>query len=188
MIYLRAQDKRQSKTETTDNALVKQLLADHSSALLRFIRVRSRLSASDCEDVLQEVYERLLKQEQLQEKLDGRQDTVRNYLFQIATHLLIDRARRAKVRQSDHHISETEVTMLSTLYSPERLLNSRLQLQQIQQVLSELKTSHQQAFLLNRVDGKSYREISDILGVSVSTIEKYISTALLAIRSRTEIK
>ena len=89
---------------------------------------------------------------------------MRNYLFQIATHLLIDRDRRAKVRQSEHHVSETEVTMLSTLYSPERVLNSRLQLQQIQQVLNALKTCHQQAFLLNRVEGKSYREISDILG------------------------
>lgn len=164
--------------------LVEQLYAEYGSALRRFIRVRSRLGEGDCEDVMQEVYERLLKFENLQQKLAGRMDTVRNYLFQIATHILIDRNRRAKVRCKDAHVSDHETVILSSIFSPERALQNRKQLRQIEKVLGEIKTSHQQAFMLNRIEGKSYREISDLLGVSVSTVEKHIAAALVAIRAQ----
>ncbi|WP_416304960.1 RNA polymerase sigma factor [Neptunicella sp. SCSIO 80796] len=172
-------------TEPAQNSqLIEQLYAEYGSALRRFIRVRSRLNDNDCDDVMQEVYERLLKLDNLQEKLAGRMDTVRNYLFQIATHLLIDLDRRAKVRCSDAHISEQDAVIFSSLYSPERELQNRKQLSQIEQALTDIKTVHKQAFILNRIDGRSYREISDVLGVSVSTVEKYISAALVAIRER----
>ena len=46
--------------------------------------------------------------------------------------------------------------------------------------------NHKSAFVLCRVEGKAYREISDILGVSVSTVEKYISAALMAIRNKVQ--
>lgn len=174
--------KKQALANDEKCQLVEQLYAEYGSAMRRFIRVRSRLSEGDCEDVMQEVYERLLKLEDLQQKLAGRMDTVRNYLFQIASHILIDRARRAKVRCKDDHVSDQDTAIFSSIFSPERALQNRKRLRQIEMALSEIKTSHRQAFMLNRIDGMSYREISDALGVSVSTVEKYISAALVAIR------
>lgn len=162
--------------------LVAALLDEHGSALRRFIRVRSNLNEHDCEDIIQMISERLLKLDSLSQVLEGRLDTVRNYLFQIAVNLLIDKKRRDEVRQRDHHISEQEVSMVSSLDSPERRLEGKYRLRLTQEILNSLKTPCKQAFMLSRVEGKSYREISDILGVSVSTVEKYISTALLAIR------
>jgi RNA polymerase sigma-70 factor (ECF subfamily) len=183
VIYLN-RAKKQPLDRDRKSDLVEQLYAEYGSALRRFIRVRSRLSESDCEDVMQEVYERLLKLEDLQQKLAGRMDTVRNYLFQIATHILIDRNRRAKVRRKDDHISDQDITMVSSIFSPERALQNRKQLRQMEIALGEIKTSHKQAFILSRIEGKSYHEISDSLGVSVSTVEKYISAALVAIRTK----
>ena len=69
---------------------------------------------------MQEVYERLLKLDDLPQKLSGRMDTVRNYLFQIATHILIDRDRRAKVRCKDAHVSEQDTAIFSSIFSPVR--------------------------------------------------------------------
>ena len=164
--------------------LIEQLYAEYGGVLRRFIRVRSRLNKNDCDDVVQEVFERLLKVEYLSEKLDGRKDTVHSYLLQIANRLLIDRDRRAKVRCKDAHVSEQDTLIFSSLCSPERELQNQNELKQIEYALDDIKKIHKQAFLLSRLDGHSYREISDILGISISTVEKYISTALVAIRKR----
>jgi RNA polymerase sigma-70 factor (ECF subfamily) len=176
VIYLK------KRTVNENGNFVAALLEEHGSALRRFIRVRSNLNEHDCEDIMQMVSERLLKLDDLQQILEGRLDTVRNYLFQIAVNLLIDKKRRDDVRHRDHHVSEQDVTILSSLDSPERKLEGKYRLRQTQDILNSIKLSYKQAFLLSRVDGKSYREISDILGVSVSTVEKYISKALLAVR------
>tara|TARA_R110002153_G_scaffold139860_4_gene290833 strand:+ start:14205 stop:14477 length:273 start_codon:yes stop_codon:yes gene_type:complete len=59
--------KKQALANDEKCQLVEQLYAEYGSAMRRFIRVRSRLSEGDCEDVMQEVYERLLKLEDLQQ-------------------------------------------------------------------------------------------------------------------------
>lgn len=167
--------------QQASHKLIERLLAEHDIALRRFIRVR--LGANqDCDDVMQEVYVRLSQIEDLPEKLADRLDTARNYLMQIASNLLIDRARRAHVRHAADHVSTDDYETDSTLDAPDRTLQGKRQLQQVEAALAKIKTSQRQAFLLHRVEGLSYREIGDQLGISVSTVEKYISAALLAVR------
>ncbi|MDO6476326.1 RNA polymerase sigma factor [Alteromonas sp. 1_MG-2023] len=178
VIYL----KKLVKNANDNSELVTSLLEEHGSALRRFIRVRSNLPMHECEDVMQMVCERLLKVDNLTKLVEGRLDTVRGYLFQIAVNLLIDRKRRNDARQSQQHVGEQDVTIFTNLYSPERELEGKHRLRRIQEILNGIKLPYKQAFLLSRVDGKSYREISDILGVSVSTVEKYVAKALLAVR------
>ncbi|HET8816780.1 MAG TPA: RNA polymerase sigma factor [Pseudidiomarina sp.] len=167
--------------QQASHKLIERLLAEHDIALRRFIRVRLG-AQQDCDDVLQEVYVRLSQINDLPEKLADRLDTARNYLMQIASNLLIDRARRAQVRHAEHHVSTADVETHSTLTAPDRDLHSKRQLQQVESALAKVKSLHRQAFLLHRVDGLSYREIGDQLGISVSTVEKYIASALLAVR------
>ncbi|WP_417656262.1 RNA polymerase sigma factor [Pseudidiomarina aestuarii] len=167
--------------QQASHKLIERLLAEHDIALRRFIRVRLG-AQQDCDDVLQEVYVRLSQIDDLPEKLADRLDTARNYLMQIASNLLIDRARRAQVRHAEKHISTDDVETYSTLNAPDRDLHNKRQLQQVEAALAKIKSVHRQAFLLHRVEGLSYREIGDQLGISVSTVEKYISSALLAVR------
>ena len=174
-------DRYKRKSGNTSHRLIEKLLAEHTIALRRFIRVRLN-SEQDCDDVLQEVYVRLSQIDDLPARLAGRLDTARNYLLQIASHLLIDRARRSQVRKQDQHVSTEDVDTVSSLYAPERIFNNKRKLQRIEFALQQIKPQQRQAFLLHRVEGLSYREISDQLGLSVSTIEKYIAAALLAVR------
>lgn len=166
--------------------LIERLLAEHDHALRRFIKVRLNY-AVDCEDVMQEVYMRLSQIDDLPAKLGGRLDTARSYLFQIATNYLIDRARRAKVRCADLHCSEQDLLNLTNLDEPDRQLHNKRLLQQVDGALKSIRQEQAQAFLLHRIDGLSYREIGDAMGISVSTIEKYISAALLSIRNSIEL-
>ncbi len=52
----------------------------------------------------------------------------------------------------------------------------------MQDVLLKLKPKHRHAFVLSRFKYMSNKDIAETIGVSVSTVEKYISKALLALR------
>lgn len=153
-------------------------------AIRRFIRIKTG-GNQDCDDVMQDLYVRLSQIDDLPARMADRLDTARSYLVQIANHLLIDRARREISRCRDLHssIETIENEPASAIHEPERSLMNKRKLQLIDKALMRLKPEHRKAFLLHRVEGLSYRQISDQLAVSVSTIEKYISAALVAIRS-----
>ncbi|WP_157980764.1 RNA polymerase sigma factor [Aliidiomarina taiwanensis] len=179
-----------SKTHRPGNeSLLDQIIAEHDAALRRFVRVRLSMQRRDeADDVVQDVYARLAQMDNLEERVAERLDTVRNYLFQIAVNIMTDRFRKASSRREADHVhtdDEQVATSLDcTLNSPERQLEGKRTLQLIQAALNELKPELRQAFLLNRMDNRSYREISDIMGVSVSSVEKYISAALVAVRKQ----
>lgn len=171
----------EKQTRQASHKLIEWLLSEHDIALRRFIRVRLNVS-QDCDDVLQEVYVRLSQIENLPEKLAGRIDTARNYLLQIASNLLIDRARRAQARCAAAHVTVVDSDTVSTLTNPDRQLAGKRKLQQVQKALQKLRSIQRQAFLMHRMHGMSYRDISDSLGISVSTVEKHIAAALTALR------
>ncbi|RUO18689.1 RNA polymerase sigma factor [Aliidiomarina haloalkalitolerans] len=179
MLYV-IKDKPQKQSR---DKFLELLIQEHDSALRRFIRVRISVP-SDCDDIIQDLYSRLAQIEDLEAQVEERLDTVRNYLFQIAVNLIRDRYRKSVVRKEADHISGEAMNIVTTLTSPERQLEGKRRLQQIQQALSKIKPEYQQAFLLSRMDNMSYREISDTMGISVSTVEKYISAALLAVREK----
>lgn len=182
MLYV-IKDKPEKRSR---EAILEQIVQEHDAGLRRFIRVRLGTSV-DCDDIVQGVYTRLVQIENLEAHFGGRLDTVRNYLFQIAVNLITDGYRRAQVRRESAHLPYDKVAVFSTTTSPERQLQGKRKLQQIHAALASLKPEYQQAFALSRMENMSYREISDTMGVSVSTVEKYISAALVAIRQRVSL-
>jgi RNA polymerase sigma-70 factor (ECF subfamily) len=74
--------------------------------------------------------------------------------------------------------------------SPERVLLAREQIAMVRMVLERLPERVRAAFVLHRFEELGYAEIAKRLGVSVSSIEKYISQALkelTAARMRDEL-
>jgi RNA polymerase sigma-70 factor (ECF subfamily) len=56
----------------------------------------------------------------------------------------------------------------------------------LEKALSKLSESQRIAFLMNRIDGKKYKEIAEILNISVKAVEKRIHNALLNLRKEIE--
>ena len=162
-----------------------EVIREHESALKRFLRVRLA-NEPDREDIAQEVYVRLCRQEGLADKLSFGPEKTRAYLFTIATNLIRDMARRSatrKVGQHDHlHEEECEDEMPSA----EDRLQSRQELTRIRDLIGKLDPKCRRAFLFSRLDNMSYREIADEMEISVSMVEKHISRALARIRPRIE--
>ena len=169
---------------TASNKLIERLVNEYDITLRRFVRVRTGQFEED-DDVMQEIYVKLSQISDLHKRLSGRMSTVKNYLLQIANRH-IDRARRSASRRASDHISQIEELHFTDLTSPERAYTNKAILERIELALGHLKQEHRQAFLLSRINGMSYREISDQLDVSVSTVEKYISSALREIRKATK--
>ena len=184
VVYLHTQSA--TKSPTRSNKALYDLISEHEAALRRFIRVRGRMTVSETEDVLQEMYTKLFSMDDLLAKSEGRQDTFRSFLFTVLANLITDRERRAKSRAHDAHESFSDALSASASNDPEKQVRVSQKLSEIEHVLENINPKHKSAFVLCRVEGKAYREISDILGVSVSTVEKYISAALAAIRNKVQ--
>ncbi len=70
--------------------------------------------------------------------------------------------------------------------SPQYVLEEKEFEQKLQKALSNLTEAQRTAFLMNRIEGKKYREIAEILEISVKAVEKRMSQALESLRK--EIK
>lgn len=70
--------------------------------------------------------------------------------------------------------------------SPQFLLEEKEFDTRLQKAIANLTEAQRTAFLLNRIDGKKYREIAGILNISIKAVEKRISQALASLRQEIE--
>lgn len=125
-------------------------------------------------DVAQDTFLRLLMQAGLSEI-----EKPRALLTTTATRLLIDASRKKQVEQTYlAHYYYYHGEQGETL-SEEALAIISESLYAVISVLEALPQKCQHAFLLNRLEGKRYKEIASELSVSVSMVKKYIAQALL---------
>lgn len=145
--------------------------------LMRYFlrRVATRVEA---EDLTQEVFVRLLRRD-----TGLRQPTADAFVFQIATNLLRDRARRARSHCADRHLSLDEGTpgwicdCAGADPDAERVLVAQEELHAALAALDELGERCRDIFLLFRVERMKQKEIARLYGLSVRMVEKYIVKA-----------
>jgi RNA polymerase sigma factor (sigma-70 family) len=70
--------------------------------------------------------------------------------------------------------------------SPEFLLEEEEFRQKLERAIDGLTAAQREALLLNRIEGKKYREIADMLGISVKAVEKRIHGALVSLDQQIE--
>lgn len=127
-------------------------------------------SACDAEDVAQDTFLRLLGKDTVQTIRDPK-----SFLCTVAKRVMVDLFRRQALEQS-------YLQMLASLpeerQPSEEVRQIQLEtLQQVDRMLDTLSEKSRQAFLLSQLDGMQYRDIAEVLGVSVSSVKKYIAKA-----------
>lgn len=132
----------------------------------------------DAGDMSQDTFLRLLSADA------GALREPRAYLLVIANRLLINRYRRNKVEaevlQQVAHLVET-----CDDKGPARSTVARDLLHRVLLMLTEeLPEKPLKAFLMARIDGKSYRQIARRLDVSESSVKQYIARALVHCHKR----
>jgi RNA polymerase sigma-70 factor (ECF subfamily) len=106
----------------------------------------------------------------------------KSFLYTIATNLFLNAYAKSKVSLN----FKSTITKTSTNESPEFLLEEKEFGIKLQKALANLTEAQRTTFLMNRIDGKKYKEIAEILGISVKAVEKRIHNALVSLRKKIE--
>lgn len=152
------------------------LISSHRSSLERFL-TRKLNNPDDAADVAQDAFLRLYRLDH-PEQLDN----ARAFLFQVASNMAIDQLRRQTLHnrylRSEQGTVDSESGAVGTEVSPEHIISAQETLAHIYQAVDSMPLKCRQAFLLHRTRGLSYSDIAQEMGVSVSSVEKYILQAL----------
>ena len=161
--------------------LLERTFREHEPDLRRFLRARVA-AQEDRDDVVQELFLRLARIEDLAERLAENSGNTRSYLFAIATNLIVDQQRRAAAQRADKTNSLEEEAIPTTHPTLESVVATREQLETMMELLKKMKPKLRQAFVLNRFKHKSYPEVAKEMGISVASVQRYIATALTSLR------
>lgn len=107
-------------------------------------------------------------------------DKAVSFLYTVANNLFLNDVAHQKVKlkyQAEKSFTEKETSTDATEENAEEMYMKHLET-----AIQNLSPSQREAFLLNRIDGKKYTEIAELLGISVKAVEKRISGALKSLR------
>jgi RNA polymerase sigma-70 factor (ECF subfamily) len=131
------------------------------------------------EDVVQETFIKLWDNRE-----DVRAETVKPYLYKIATNIFLNHYEKSKVQFKFLQKQETKNNVEAPDYEMEMKEFDR----KLQQSLSDMNEKARTVFLMNRIESMTYREIAENLGLSVKAVEKRMSVALDFLRQRIALK
>jgi RNA polymerase sigma factor (sigma-70 family) len=161
------------------NAWVERLFAAHRGALQAFFYRRVRLRA-DATDLAQEVYVRMLRVKDM-----GSIRDTEAYLYTVAGNLAKEHAAREQRRGIAVDVEETTVQEeLAELASFDAQIDAAQQVRRLREVLRQLPPRWHAAVVLHYVQGLSYDEVAQRLGVSPRMVKKYLGKALGHCRHR----
>ena len=161
--------------------LVEKLFDQHAKALRLFLRGRS-VPQNQIEDLIQELFARLLVTDRLEEKMSDATGSNRSYLRFMVNNMFVDMQRKSHVRGT-YLAAQREIDRTrSDDLTPERIIAARLELEAIKAVIMDMRVNWRVAFVLQRFRNMSYGEIARHMGVTTKQVEHYITRAMRRIR------
>ena len=141
--------------------------------LSRYLRAQQ-----DIEDVVQETYLRAYVAEQ--------RETIEQpkaFLFRVAKNLALTRLSK-KSRQITDYIEEAgALVVVGTAAGSDQVLEAQQCLDLYCEAVAALPEKCRQVFLYRKVHGLSHKDIGQRMGLSISSVEKYLRQGILACQS-----
>lgn len=156
------------------------------SRLLNFIRRRVP-DPEDAEDILQDVFYRLVEANRLLMPIEQ----VTAWLFRVARNRITDVFRKKQPENfsdltaaEDDEDLQFEDLLPSQDDGPEALYVRSQLLEEMKRALSELPQEQRDVFVAHELEGRSFKELSETSGVSVNTLLSRKRYAVLHLRER----
>jgi RNA polymerase sigma-70 factor (ECF subfamily) len=142
-------------------------------ATLRQYLRRSLKDRSNVDDLVHDVYVRVC--EAASEKVPH---PVQPFVFTVARNLLINRLRREQIVpiEAVEDIDALNVAIESP--GPEQIVLAREELRLVQSALDRLPPRSRQAVILRKVEGLSWREIAERMGIAEATVSWHLKDAV----------
>jgi len=165
---------------------ITEVVKREQSRLRDFIRRRVP-DEFDAEDVLQDVFYRLVEANRLLMPIDH----VTGWLFQVARNRITDLFRKKKPENFSDVVVETadDTLLLEDLLpspdaGPDALYARSVLLDELEDALDELPEGQRQVFVGHEIEGLSFKEMAVETGVSVNTLLGRKRNAVLHLRER----
>jgi RNA polymerase sigma factor (sigma-70 family) len=166
---------------------ISDVVKREQSRLLNFIRRRVP-DPLDAEDILQDVFYRLVEANRLLMPIEH----VTGWLFRVARNRITDLFRKKEPENfSEIELEDEEGALLrfedllpSPDAGPEALYARNVLLHEMERAVAELPRDQREVFVAHEFDGRSFKELSDESGVSVNTLLSRKRYAVLYLRER----
>ncbi len=109
-------------------------------------------------------------------------EAAKSYLYTTANNMMLNEVKHQKVVLKYQQVKPKDYTN----ESPEFILRKKEFLYKFERVLSQLKEEERVAFLLNKVDGKTHKEVAEILGITKKIAEHRIYAAFNKLKDQIE--
>ena len=109
-------------------------------------------------------------------------EKAKSYLYTVANNLMLNAVKHQKVVFKYQEVKPKDYTN----ESPEFILRKKEFLQRYERALASLKDEERVAFMLNKVDGKTHKEVAEIMGVTKKVAEHKIYSAFKKLKSQLE--
>jgi len=156
---------------------ITEVVAREQSRLRNFIR-RRVADPRDAEDILQDVFARLVEANRMLMPIDH----VTGWLFRVARNRIVD-FFRAKSPDADD-LAKLEELLPSADAGPDAEYARGVLLDEIARAIDELPKEQRDAFVAHELEGRSFKELSAETGVSVNTLLSRKRYAVLRLRQR----
>lgn len=104
----------------------------------------------------------------------------KSFLFTVAKNMFLNYKKHEKV--VGEHQNRAEKSFNNE--TPEFILLEKEFLEKIEKAISDLPEKQKEVFLLSRIEKKKYKEIAEMLGISVKAVEKRMHLALLKMKEK----
>ncbi len=151
-----------------DHEAFGQLIDRHASVIVN-LAYRMVGNRAEAEDLAQEAFLAAFKALSTF-RADSKFST---WLYRIASNKCKDwlRAKRPGMGQQDVDIDEVLDSHVAEEQTPERLLSQQQVALELEQAIQRLPPLYREAFVLKHVEGLSYEEMEEILGVNGDTLK-----------------
>ncbi len=166
-----------SKNSLCDERLFEQFYKKNFQLAHHFIFYKTG-NTSDANDIVQEAFSNLW-----QHCSTIKFSTAKSYLFTVMNNLFFNQKKHEKV--IFNYAKETPYYDVDC-NNPEYILEEEEFKKNLLLKIQALPTEAREVFLLNRIDGKKYREIAEILNISQKTVERRMSVAIKKLNLKTK--
>lgn len=111
-------------------------------------------------------------------------EKAKSFVYKVANNASLNKIAHQKVVVA---FAQKVNSVTHTYENPEFILEQEQFKIKLENAIQNLTEAQRTAFLLNRVDGKKYSEIAELLEISVKAVEKRIHGALVALRTEIEM-
>ena len=163
----------ETKNNVCEEKTFEKVFANHAQSLRNFIYFKCGDTAQ-ADDLVQDAFVKLWNN---CAKVPFQK--AKSYLYTLANNAFLNEVAHQKVKLKYKPHASKGITN----ESPEFILREKEFKKELEAAIAKLSEKQREVFLLNRIEKKKYREIAELLEISVKAVEKRMHGALVSLRN-----